>query len=194
MQSYEGKQDYLITCHASAGNEIPPDAAIQGNIAAFVRDKKSVDETAPTLPQSKVMKLEPLALPMTGAGRLLRLDNPLSISQATEKIKGHLKLSHLRLALATNANKDSEVKSIAVCAGSGASVLQGCNADLWITGEMSHHEVLDAVHAGTSVILCEHSNTERGYLPYFGKNLHQMLEEKVEILVSKTDSDPLKII
>ncbi|CAB4057767.1 unnamed protein product [Lepeophtheirus salmonis] len=54
--------------------------------------------------------------------------------------------------------KDSSVSSVAVCAGSGSSVLASAPfADLWVTGEMSHHEVLDAVHKGQSVILCEHS-------------------------------------
>ena len=81
-----------------------------------------------------------------------------------------------------------------MCAGSGASVLAGCQADLWITGEMSHHEVLDAVHGGTSVILCEHSNTERGYLKEFAKKLTGLLDNQVEVVVSEKDCDPLKIV
>ena len=89
---------------------------------------------------------------------------------------------------------DSSVNSIGVCAGSGASVLSGCQADLWITGETSHHEVLDAVHMGTSVILCEHSNTERGYLKIFAGKLDTILENKVDIHVSENDSDPLNVI
>lgn len=66
--------------------------------------------------------------------------------------------------------------TIASCAGSGRSVLVGCTSDVWLTGEMSHHEVLDAVHAGTSVILCEHSNSERGFLK---QELAKRLEEEV---------------
>ena len=89
---------------------------------------------------------------------------------------------------------DSLVSSIGVCAGSGASVLAGCKADLWITGELSHHELLDAIHTGTSVILCEHSNTERGFLPVFAKKLSAMLTNQVEIFVSQVDEDPIKII
>ncbi len=85
-------------------------------------------------------------------------------------------------------------QSIGVCAGSGASVLAGCKADLWITGEMSHHEVLDAVHQGTTVILCEHSNTERGFLTYFKPRLEQMLDNQVEVVVSKLDADPLNVM
>ena len=72
--------------------------------------------------------------------------------------------------------------------------MAGCPADLWITGEMSHHEVLDAVHNGTSVILCEHSNTERGYLKVFAEKLNVLLENKVEIDVSRVDADPLNVI
>ena len=36
---------------------------------------------------------------------------------------------------------DSPVRTVAVCAGSGGSVLAGQQADLLLTGEMSHHEV-----------------------------------------------------
>ena len=54
------------------------------------------------------------------------------------------------------------------CKGSGASILcHAGNADLWITGEMSHHEALDAQQNGVSVLLCEHSNTERGFLSQY---------------------------
>jgi putative NIF3 family GTP cyclohydrolase 1 type 2 len=52
------------------------------------------------------------------------------------------------------------IKSVAVCAGSGSSVLRGVPADVYLTGEMGHHEVLAAIASNTHVILCEHTNTE----------------------------------
>ncbi|XP_026685528.1 NIF3-like protein 1 [Diaphorina citri] len=52
------------------------------------------------------------------------------------------------------------INSIAVCAGSGGELLRGKKADLYITGEMSHHDVLDATHRGTTVLLLEHSDSE----------------------------------
>lgn len=51
------------------------------------------------------------------------------------------------------------ISKVAFCAGSGASVLKGCDADVLLSGEMSHHEVLDALALGKSVVLCEHTNT-----------------------------------
>ena len=89
---------------------------------------------------------------------------------------------------------DSIIGSIAVCAGSGSSVLEGSKADLWITGEMSHHEVLDAVHNGTSIILCDHSNTERGFLKVFASELCSILNNAVTVQVSDLDADPLQIV
>ena len=89
---------------------------------------------------------------------------------------------------------DSIIGSIAVCAGSGSSVLEGSKADLWITGEMSHHEVLDAVHNGTSIILCDHSNTERGFLKVFASELSSILNNAVSVQVSDLDADPLQIV
>jgi putative NIF3 family GTP cyclohydrolase 1 type 2 len=90
------------------------------------------------------------------------------------------------------------ISSIAVCAGSGGSVLSGAKADLLITGEMSHHEVLAYVAGGQSVILANHSNTER---PYLSAILQGWLEKELnadeqgwEVVVSKVDADPLRTV
>lgn len=94
------------------------------------------------------------------------------------------------------------VTSVAICAGSGSSVLNAVTADVYLTGEMGHHDVLAALANNTSVILCEHTNTERGYLsavlkPALEKALAKDTSvegEAIEVLVSKFDKDPLVII
>lgn len=91
----------------------------------------------------------------------------------------------------------SLITSVAVCAGSGASVFKhrSLEADLYLTGEMSHHEVLDLTQNGSSVVLCEHSNSERGFLRVFQKKLQdEILGGKVEVVVSSVDRDPLKVV
>ena len=126
-------------------------------------------------------------LPNTGAGRHLVLDSPVTLEEAVTRTKKHLGLDHIRLALGNDRNLESKIKSIAVCAGSGASVLRGCRADLLVTGEMSHHEVLDFVHKGISVILTEHSNCERGYLRLVKEKLVELLEKKKEMMLKWDD-------
>ena len=92
---------------------------------------------------------------------------------------------------------DSNIASFGVCAGSGASILKDIKApiDLFITGELSHHEALDAIHKGTSIIALNHSNSERGFLKEFKETLTQRVSKgssKPEIIVSMSDVDPLK--
>jgi putative NIF3 family GTP cyclohydrolase 1 type 2 len=91
---------------------------------------------------------------------------------------------------------DSPVKTIALCAGSGSSVFSGArNADIQLTGELSHHAVLDAVHRGTTVILCEHSNTERGFLTVVKQYFDQLWRsDRVTLLIAERDRDPLEIV
>lgn len=62
-----------------------------------------------------------------------------------------------------------------------------------LLGEMSHHDVLDAVAKGITVILCEHSNTERGFLLELQRVLTAHLEKKIFIIVSEKDRDPLQV-
>lgn len=101
------------------------------------------------------------------------------------------------------ADQNTWIKTVAICAGSGSSVLGPVTADLYFTGEMGHHDVLAALAKDTSVILCEHTNTERGYLsavlkPALEEGLKNDTSEEggepIEVIISKTDKDPLVVV
>ncbi|KAI5191962.1 hypothetical protein NECID01_1730 [Nematocida sp. AWRm77] len=61
---------------------------------------------------------------------------------------------------------------------------------LVITGEASHHDLLYMSRAGVSVILLEHSRSERGFLQKIQKILEEGLEG--EFLLSEADKDPIE--
>jgi len=69
-------------------------------------------------------------------------------------------------------------------------VLRGCGADVFVTGEMAHHDALAAVAAGASVVLAGHSNTERGYLKVLQARLRPALGAGVAVAISRRDRDP----
>lgn len=144
--------------------------------------------------KTEILSLEKPLLLHTGMGRLCTLDESVSLATMIEQIKRHLKLSHIRLAFGVGRTLASQVKVVALCAGSGSSVLQGAEADLYLTGEMSHHDILDAASQGINVILCEHSNTERGFLSDLQDMLSAHLENKVKIILSEIDRDPLQVV
>ncbi|NXU56520.1 NIF3L protein, partial [Turnix velox] len=143
--------------------------------------------------KTKILLLQKPPLPHTGMGRLCTLSEPVSLSEIIARIKSHLKLPHIRLAIGMGKTLESPVKKAALCAGSGSSILKGTEADLYLTGEMSHHDVLDAAANGISVILCEHSNTERGFLSELRDTLATHLHYKVNIIMSEKDRDPFQV-
>lgn len=144
---------------------------------------------------SRVVKLDSMPLPGIGMGRIVSLAQPLPLYEVVQRTKTHLDLTYIRLAISPKHSRDTKVSTLAVCAGSGASILKGCKADLWITGEMSHHEVLDAIHNGVTLILCEHSNTERGFLRDWSQQLRSIVfEDHVYVTLSEVDKDPIRIV
>nr|XP_034337005.1 NIF3-like protein 1 isoform X1 [Crassostrea gigas] len=126
-----------------------------------------------------------------GMGRIGKLTSPISVSEAVERVKKHLGLAHIRLAKGIGCDS---ISSVAVCAGSGGGLLKNLNVSLYVTGEMSHHDVLHAAQSGVSVILCDHSNTERGFLKVLQESLTKVFQNQVDIQVSKSDKDPLDVV
>lgn len=130
-----------------------------------------------------------------GAGRLLELDTPLSLLDAVARLKAHLGVDTLRVATSGPHNAGSPIARIAVCAGAGGSLFEHVrSADLFVTGEMRHHDVLAKLRQGSSVLLSEHTHTERGFLPSFARQLEAASDGALEVIVSRLDADPLRTV
>ncbi|XP_044753129.1 NIF3-like protein 1 isoform X2 [Coccinella septempunctata] len=157
---------------------------VEGGVNDWLADALEFDSSKPIQPNANNPKL--------GAGRSLILKNEITLSQAVESIKKHTGLAHVRLAIARGRDLESKIKTVALCAGSGISVLRGVPADLYFTGEMLHHDLLEACQSGTSVVLTNHSDSERGFLEDFQEHLEKVvLDGQIKVLVSKKDKDPL---
>ena len=152
--------------------------------SAFERSERTVIEPSETVADA-------------GQGRLLQLHETVPVAGAVETIKRHLGLDKVRIASPTNS-EEAGIRTIALCPGAGGSVVTRCtDADLLWTGEMRHHDVLQANANGQHVVLCEHTNTERGYLPYLAERLvHSARSQGVplEVRVSRRDRDPHEVV
>jgi dinuclear metal center YbgI/SA1388 family protein len=124
-----------------------------------------------------------------GVGRRVELARPVRLERLVRRIKEHLGTPTVQVARAPR-HRAEPVRSIAVCAGAGGSVIGGADADLLFTGEMRHHDVLAAVQDGRSVVLCGHTHTERGYLPVLRDRIAAAFPD-VAIHVSEEDRAPL---
>ncbi|CAI4061430.1 uncharacterized protein SKDI_07G0470 [Saccharomyces kudriavzevii IFO 1802] len=133
---------------------------------------------------------------MVGYGRFVEFGKDISLRQIIENVKRALRVPHVQVASAAVPSTWDQVmiKKAAICAGSGSGVFKQLkeDVDLYYTGEMSHHEVLKWKEMGKTVIVCNHSNTERGFLQDV---MHGLLkDEGLEVLVSKNDHDPLTVV
>lgn len=130
-----------------------------------------------------------------GLGRLGTLVKPIKISDLVNRVKNYLNMKTFRLALANGKDLDDYVSTIAVGAGCCSDLLNDVKADFIITGEFLHEEILHECSRGISMILTDHSNTERGYQQIFKKRLIDALgssNQSIEIIVSSVDRDPLE--
>lgn len=144
-------------------------------------------------PAIDVYELAPLPLRRAGAGRRVMLDRPVMFSGLLERIKAHLGVERVKYAVPWD-EPDHPVQSVGVCAGAGQSLLgaaadQGC--EVFLTGEMRHHEILTALERNIAVVLAGHTNTERGYLPTFARRLAELVPA-MTFRVSQLDRTPVR--
>lgn len=127
-----------------------------------------------------------------GQGRWGELRTPIELETAVRHVKTHLGLGWVRASRGLGATSGA-IRTVGVCAGAGGSVLSGCRADLLLTGEMRHHDVLDLAQKGTSVILTDHTHSERGYLPHLRSRILAQAPD-LEVHISGADLEPLEIV
>jgi dinuclear metal center YbgI/SA1388 family protein len=125
-----------------------------------------------------------------GPGRRIVLDQPATLGQLADRLKRHLGIAVVNVARV--GDQDGPVTHVGVVPGSGASLAkaarqEGCQ--VFVTGEMKHHEMLEALNEGMSLILAGHTNTERGYLPRLARRLQELLPG-VQTIVSTADRSP----
>ncbi|HEX2030900.1 MAG TPA: Nif3-like dinuclear metal center hexameric protein [Actinomycetota bacterium] len=123
-----------------------------------------------------------------GLGRLGTVD-PLPAGDLAERCRERLG-SEVRLI----GDASAEVRSVAVCGGSGGSLVGeaiAARADAYVTGDVKHHEALEASAGGLSVIDAGHHGTEWPFVP----RLAEALSDEGpggDVLVSGVDTDPFR--
>ena len=123
----------------------------------------------------------PASFENAGIGRLVQFDQPQPLTHLIEYIaKGMGKPAGFPVAIPQDRSvEEIQIRSVAICAGSGDGVFRGVDADLLFTGELSHHDALAANERGACVVTLFHSNTERGFLrPVMKPRLESILGEE----------------
>ena len=126
-----------------------------------------------------------------GQGRIGTLP-PTPLPNLLMRIKDELQLPHLLVA----GSSDRTIHRAAVLAGAGREHLKDAiaqGAQLYLTGEIPHHDALAAAKSGVTVVATLHSNSERATLKRVRDRLAQTTRA-VPFLISSVDRDPFQIL
>ena len=110
----------------------------------------------------------------SGLGRIGTLAEPMTLEGFSRKVREKLDAQQVRVV----GNPGSRIRTAAVVGGSGGSMILSAHsmgADALVTGDVTHHQALEARSLGLAVIDAGHFCTERKALSFFAENLRKGL-------------------
>jgi dinuclear metal center YbgI/SA1388 family protein len=133
------------------------------------------------------------AYPLVGGGQGLG-----RVGRPTEPLTGRALVQRCRKRLGSEArmagDPERKIATVALCGGAGASLIPDAiraGVDAYVTGDLKHHQVLDALAAGLTVIDAGHHGTERPFVPALASRLAES-GPGTEVLVSERSTDPFE--
>lgn len=126
-----------------------------------------------------------------GSGRIGRLEEPMTLADFAQHVRASLPDHHAATRVA--GDPDREVRTVALCGGSGDFLLQAATAagaDVYVTSDLRHHPVSEHVEAGgCAVVDVPHWAAEWTWLPVAAAALTERLAG-IETRVSTLITDP----
>lgn len=122
-------------------------------------------------------------------GRLF--DCEITGKDLCNKIKNTFDIPVLRV----NVDMEREILKCAVCTGSGKSLVKEAadKADVYITGDMGHHDILLLGDMDCGYIEISHYDSEKIVMELLCEKLSKKFPE-IEVLISKENKNPLTIV
>lgn len=118
-----------------------------------------------------------------GIGRIADLQEVMTLRQCSEFVKEVFKLDNVKVF----GNLDKTVTRMAICPGSGKSFVKAAiakGADVYVTGDIGHHDGIDALAQNLAVIDAGHYGIEHIFIQDMEKYLKNNLET-VEIIAEE---------
>lgn len=112
-----------------------------------------------------------------GIGRVGELEKPMTLEECCVYVKHRLNLGSLKVF----GDMQAEVSRLAISPGSGKTAIAAAiakGADVLVTGDIGHHDGLDAVEQGLYIIDAGHYGTE--YI--FIDDIRKFLADKLPVL------------
>lgn len=116
-----------------------------------------------------------------GIGKYGVLETGLTLSAFSEQVKRSFGIPFVTVF---GDDLSRQIHKVAVCPGSGGSVMKAAmlsGADVYVTGDVGHHEGIDAVANGLAVIDAGHYGVEHIFMDFMEGFLKEKLPDSIEI-------------
>lgn len=126
----------------------------------------------------------------TGIGYIGELPESLSFADFVDKIKNITGSKNLRYV---GKDKSFMVKKIALCPGSGMSLIKKVipeKVDIYLTGDVKYHDALYAYLNGLRVLDIGHYDSE----VLLKNEMASILKEYVDVVISQKDINPFEVV
>lgn len=115
-----------------------------------------------------------------GIGSVGLLPKPMTLNECASMVKERFDTGAVKVF----GEPDTRICKVAICPGSGGSEIAhalDAGADVLITGDIDHHEGIDAVAQGLVIVDAGHYGLEHIFVPYMAEYLKQHVPElKIE--------------
>ncbi len=132
--------------------------------------------------------------PKMVSGRMGNFETPMKMSDVCTLIEDAL---GVKGQMKTSGDMDKMIKTVGLCAGSGIDSMMAAiknDCDLFLTGDIRHHEAQTAKESGLCVIDAGHYGTERIFTENFAGKLKKAVGTKIEVLESEINSNPFNLV
>lgn len=181
-----------ITRVAEARVEMVVPRALRAEVIRALRAAHPYEEPA--------FDLLPMAdLPgRSGLGRVGELDREVSLAEFADRVA--VALPSTEWGVRAAGDPDLRVRTVAVCGGSGSSLIplaRAAGAQVFVTSDLKHHQVVEQVteraiaqRPSFAVIDAAHWATEAPFLDQLATRLRAQFGTTVEVAVSTQVTDP----
>lgn len=192
----------VVDCNSATGNYI----------ARLIKNNQSVysthtsfdsafgginDDLAERVGLQKIRKLhmhKPNGDPIEIMGRMGDYESEKTLAEVCDIVKNALKME---MKLIVVGDPKAKIRKVAVCGGAGGDAISGLinnHCDLFITGEVRHHEAQMAKEGNLCVINAGHFSTERFFAENMGEKLKSHFINRVEIIESSVCVEAFHLI
>lgn len=160
---------------------------VKGGMADLAAQRLELSDTEP-LEVTVVEGSQP-----EGIGKVGRIAEPMTVEQLAHKVREAFNIENVMLY----GNPEKQVTRVAISPGSGKSEIEHAlnkKADVLITGDIGHHEGIDAVDMGLEIIDATHYGLEHIFISFMKEYLETRCQnEDINITCLDTGS-PVMVI